>query len=241
MEVKGTTHLKNALNFIYNYHDSSYNSYNNFLRTHIYGHNLVTVKVDNRLIVPMAIDFYRCIHDVTSYIKAGYEKHVFPLVPVRNMPCWACTVKRTADPLIGFLLMGRMSSQESLRTAKTHSGEAYYGSGGCILDKDYTPLIVFAMEIGYSDGKVIMLSPVCIINPLVFQRDDLMSKYIVKKVIPLLSDYTTGNQRFKDSRIKVVISHEISKFIETPARPVGSIDKELWKCAEANVNEMLEV
>lgn len=250
MEVRGTTHLRDAL---FNLYESSIfhtNSSNRFSRTHIYGQNLVTVKIDNRWIIPIARDFRGFMNQVESDTVNPFvddlniSKYVLPLVPAYTHTNWPCTVKRTADPLMGFLLYGRMHSNETLRTAKTPTGETYYGSSGCVFDSNLTPLVVFAMEMTYPEGKATKLNPVCIINPKVFQREDILSKYIVKKVIPLLSDYSLSGRYndvtwYKDKKMKTVISHEISKFIEKPAKPVGFLDNELWKCAEANLNEML--
>lgn len=250
MEVRGTTHLRNALYQLYRSTAFSSNSSNGFLRTHIYGQNLVTIKIDDRWIMPLARDFKGFMQQVESDLinpfvdDSNLGRYVMPLVPAQNHSNWNCTVKRTADPLMGFLLLGRMYGTETIRTAKTPIGEVYYGGGGCVFDKDLIPLIVFAMEMKYPDGKATKLNPVTIINPVVFQREDLLSKYIVKKVIPFLSDYGTprgwrDESWYKDINMKTVISHEITKFIETPAKPVGFLDNELWKCAEANLNEML--
>lgn len=250
MEIKGTTHFRQALEQMYlsRYPNSVSRDYN---YSHIYGQNLVTLKIDGKWIIPVAKDFKELLLiadlDRNSQLEDfNFERYVIPLIPENNYIRSNGVSKRTADPLIKFLLTPNGMPFESVRTVRTPTGLVYYGGSGFILDNQFNPLVIFAIEYDYPEGKAVKLNPICIINPEVFKKEDIVSKYIVKKMIPLLSDYDARlswdyEDRYKDVKMKMVITHEISKFIERPAKPVGFLDNELWKCAENNIIEMLEV
>lgn len=237
MNTRGISNLHNALHAMYV--GASFRAIrfpSGFNHSKIYSHSLVPIKTGDSVIMPMAVGYTNYIN---SFMDKKEEKLVFPLVPCR-LSNHNCIRRKSADSLIGYLLLGQHYNTETIRVVSNYSGEIYYGSSGFILDKDFNPLVVFACEVKYDDHDYwILARPVCIINPEVFKRSDNVSKYIVSKLIPYLSEYKCS-EVYTDPSIKLVISHDISNFIEKPAQPVANLYEELWKCAEENIDEMLE-
>lgn len=243
MEVRGVTHLKDALLRMYIYTNGSQHTYNNTTNANSYGHSLCTISsITGRIIIPAMVECAELKEELdNAYHTAPISKLVMPVVPSTAS---YVQVKRTADPLIGYLLGRTPHSKITVNTVKTATGERYYGRSGYILDKCFVPLVIFGSECKFNPNLV-RYNPVCVINPEVFQRDDIVSKYIVKKVIPYLSDYTADVGplccRFVDPHMKTIITPEITKFIESPVEPIGNINAELWKCAKEYFEEIVDI
>lgn len=252
MNIRGTTHLKKILCYTYDY--TSYRS--RLMPAHhalpnIFGHSLCSTIISGMPVIPRVWQF-RQYHTETVTNKSSIEdvarKLVFPIIPCNNS---SLVQKRTADPILGYLL-GEIpcDSVSTVKGVKAPSGDIYYGSGGFLLDQNLTPLLILGIEYEYiNEGSTTWgrspVCPVCVINPVVFSRDDLMSKYIVKKVIPAISDYSAAAELWnplglKDKRMKTIITQEISNFVESTVEPKGDINEDLWKVAEENINEILE-
>lgn len=243
MEVKGTQHLRDAL--FQMYRCSAHRTFTGAItdKTNFYHHNLCTIRIAGRTIIPLAWDYMKLGTEIareSSPIEGPIsDKLVFPLVPYGG----PFVKKRTADPLIGYLLKDVVVRGSTIKAVETSTGEKYYGGSGFILDKEYTPLVIFGAEFIFTEYKGTMESPVCIINPIVFQREDIVSKYIVKKLIPCISDYNVGSVSvsWQNDKMKLMITPDISKFVEKPARPTAWMDKKLWDCARENLNEILDL
>lgn len=243
MEVKGTTHLKIALHRIYNTGQHHHNSFTFGVSPNIYHHNLCTLKVSDRTIVPMAWEFSNFMSAVEVSGINGEpleDKFIFPLV-VTDIPN---VIKRTADPIIGHLLSYGTTQRQTIKTASTPNGVKYHGGSGYIFDSEFTPLVIFGGEYIFTEKYRKRCNPVCVINPVVFQRDDLVSKYIVKKLIPYISDFKVssfGSLSWESYDMKLIITPEIVKFMDSPSKPVNNLDKALWDCAKEYLNEIKDI
>lgn len=250
MDIRGTTHLKTVLSRTYDY--INYRS-RRMLQDHylsnIFGHSLCSTIISGVPVIPRVWQFTQYHIEATGDKRTPEEvarKLVFPIIPCYDI---SPIQKRTADPILGYLL-GEIPCDRgaTVKQVITPSGDRYYGGGGFLLDQNFTPLLILGIEYEYINQgltwKRSPLCPVCVINPVVFSRDDLMSKYIVKKVIPAISDYTVGEyniMEIKDRRMKTVITQEISNFVESTVEPKGDINEDLWKVAEENINEILDI
>lgn len=247
MEVKGTTHLREALKNIYlrsgNYFITGpYLGGNN---QHIYSNTLCSANIAGRTILPMMLESSEFLDSVDYVVNSDHrsgpvDRIVYPIIFLRNVI--PTVVKKTADPLVGFLLGNRSRDRNStIRSVRTKisGGDYYYGGSGYILDKDLTPLMILGVEYKIEGNTWKRENPVCVINPLVFQREDIVSKYIVKKVIPLLSDYDVEESllTYTNKKMKVIISDEISRFMKSPVSPAHTTDKDLWDCIKENIEE----
>lgn len=234
MEIRGVTHLKAALyTLYYGYPIRTYIV--STKRSHVYTHHLCSIESSGRVILPLARDFSE--FDISS-LDNRIDKYIFPLIPTSN----PYIRKKTADPLVKSLMMDRYSSDESVKTVMTYTGEKYYGGAGYILDSEFAPLTIFGIEcIKESNWRI--QNPVCVINPVVFQREDMVSKYIVKKLIPYMSDFKLNpisDFYGIDGNMKLMITPEIDKFIISPSQPTGiSMDRDLWECANEYKDEIL--
>lgn len=249
MEVKGVTHLKNVLDRTYNYINfrsrtmpETHNSSN------VFRHFICSTTISGTPVIPKIWQFNEWSMGVNNAFyneDSLKDKFVFPIISCNNSEL---VPKRTADPIIGYLMGDTPCNRNSTtKGVKTPNGFVYYGCGGFLLDSDFNPLLILGGEytcVQHHPEHYIrrILNPVCIINPVVFSKEDVISKYIVKKVIPFLSDYKVAEYTsdiYRDKRMKVIISPEISKFVKSPAKPNTDFEEELWKIAEENIDEIL--
>lgn len=238
MEVRGTTHLRNALSRMYNTFTPHTERYKDEFHTHVYGHWLQSIELCGKTIIPIAKDFKKYNGALDANCNTEAKTLVFPLIP----KAYPYISKRTADPLVGYLLTERCHPDETMKTVTNSDDEKYYGGSGFILDSDMVPLVIFGIEYDFNAPHKTK-SPICIINPVVFQRDDIVSKYIVKKMIPMMSDYRASGYycNYEDNRIKLLITPMIEEFVLEVAKPNGHIDYALWECATNNLEEILEL
>lgn len=237
MEIKGITHLKRAMGSLYNVYYTN-KKYNPTHTSNIYSNMLCPSKISGRLVIPVLFNSFFGVDMCNLYRQKEEDipKYIIPIIPDDRF----LALKRTADPIFGFLFTQRDHHNVTVLGVKTSTGGRYYGHKGCVFDRNMTPLVIFGTEFDFETKGKLNDYPVCVINPIVFQRDDIVSKYIVKKLIPYLSEaeiWLSGNG--KTDRVKVIISNDINKFIEKPAKPTPNLDSDLWKCAEENIDEIL--
>lgn len=111
----------------------------------------------------------------------------------------------------------------------TRKGYGYYGGNGIILTEDYSPLIICGFEIGpHPNIRYEYVNAICYVSPRVFTGEDMMSKFIIRHLIPFYSACTTqehydGNGNYvAGKRVKVIISDDIDKLICTPVETSGN-------------------
>lgn len=101
------------------------------------------------------------------------------------------TEKRTADAILQALF--RSSRNKRLCKVTTSKGLNYYGSSGLILDSEKKPLLLCGYNIKMDPihNKINIIEPICYISPRVLENNDIISKAIIKKVIPYISSHMT--------------------------------------------------
>lgn len=146
--------------------------------------------------------------------------------------------RRTADSIINEFF-SRTTFDTRLQKVTTNKGETYYGGRGIILDENFKPLILCSMmskrvEVNsriYMDyyKPIVRISPDVFINePGLINKSSLISKHILKKVIPFYLTHNVESIQIYKSRFRneipentkpQILIEDISRFIETPALP----------------------
>ena len=172
-----------------------------------------------------------CMNKVLGNL-ADCDNTALVIPAVNNTPS---AVKKTCDNIFAYC-----SSFHSLILIDTTKGYKYYGGQGIILDETFKPLIIFGKELDIFEdtfsprtNRHITLNNTCIISPSVFEREDIISKGIVKKIIPYLSGMT------RDLNIRIVISNEIDSFVHvTPSPASMDVDNDIHRILENHLDEV---
>ena len=189
-----------------------------------------------------------------DYIQHWFDS-AHPTQPVKlSYPLYVggSETRRTADSIIQSI--NKCPASLRLSNIKTSKGLDYYGGQGLIFDEYWNPLILcgFTINIDRTNKHITVLKPVCYVSPVVFENNDLLSKAIVKKVIPYISmngvavptifrirDYISFSyDRF--SNVPVAIEY-INDYFTTPARPsiIEGFDDSIWDFLTDNVNDLI--
>lgn len=121
---------------------------------------------------------------------------------------------------------------ESLLRVDTEKGYGYYGGRGIILTENYEPLMICGFEVRIGVGDSVYgynyVDAICHISPEVFTNTDMMSKFIVKHLIPFYGTcYTEAqvdgkNLYVRSGKVRVIISDDIRRMIYRPVEMSGT-------------------
>lgn len=103
-------------------------------------------------------------------------------------------------------------------------GTTYYGGNGIITDENYTPLVAmgFEIKIVHTEASETYkhLGAVCYINPSVFISKDPVSKGIVTRLIPYLTQHRLDRFCYDCNRyycerkdVRIIVSSDITKLM----------------------------
>lgn len=159
--------------------------------------------------------------------------------------------KRTADSIIQSI--NNCESNLRLTNIETSKGLNYYGGQGLIFNEHWVPFMLcgFIMNIDSTSRTIHIIKPVCYISPVVFESNDLLSKAIIKKVIPYLSIhgisvptiFRTYNVLYNyNSFWHVPISIKyINDYFICPVKPtiIENLDDSIWSFLRENVNDLV--
>lgn len=166
--------------------------------------------------------------------------------------------RKTADSIIQSI--NRCSRGRRLAQIKTCKGLDYYGGQGLIFDERWNPFMVcgFIININGVDKTMTIVRPVCYVSPIVFTSGDILSKAIIKKIIPQISihgisvpflDRTLFNSN--EFRNVTVTIAPINGFIISPIKPgtiksldgkldtIENLDNSMWDFLLRNVNDLV--
>ena len=138
--------------------------------------------------------------------------------------------KRTADSIITALFKLPHCEGGKLTKIITHKNEIFYGNSGIILDSHKNILLMTAVE--YDFDAQSFTKALLIINPIVFNKDNLVAKSIVGKVIPYFMTYrkevlfSLADSGTMYLPVETVV-RDLSKVLQYPKTPNLNIDKEL--------------
>lgn len=194
------------------------------------------------------------LSNTISYIQQWFNS-VHPTQPVKlSYPLYVggSEIKRTADSIIQSI--NRCPSNLRLSNIKTSKGLDYYGGQGLIFGEHWNPLMLcgFIINIDRINRHITVVRPVCYISPVVLENNDILSKAIVKKVIPYISMYgvsvpfilrgrsylTVDSTRFRNVPVTI---ESINHYFISPASPtvIEGLDDSIWDFLSENVNDLI--
>lgn len=197
------------------------------------------------LVVPIQTNcniFIPLIATNSIHSKDITETIIFPLYINGNVQ------KRTSDAILKTVFC---ANERRLVKISTPKGDVFYSGKGVLLDSAFNPLMIWGYKTFIEDKKEGLLryntTPIgyqCYISPRVFTNEDLVSKAIIKKVIPYISSeviYSYGNSTFNRISGSVVITiQDIDYMIVRPETPVNfdTIDDDIWSAIRDNINNI---
>lgn len=202
------------------------------------GSSIIVRRIYGRNFIPSS-----CIPFVARHLYQNnpHSDIVVPLV------CSGRTTKKTSDSIINTFFNKSIWSTGFSYVDTTKKGYGYYGNKGVILTDDYKPLLVCGYELEMTQDRYKYKHPVCFISPDVFVREDMVSKCIVKKVIPYYSklviantcNYDYNGNGCDDYRVKIIVTSDIDKFIHKAIEPLDTdVNDEIYDILSSNIEAL---
>lgn len=162
----------------------------------------------------------------------------------------AIDTKRTADSIIQSI--NRCPAKARLYNIKTSKGLDYYGGQGLIFDENWAPLMIcgFIIDIDKEGRRISIKHPICYVSPFVFENNDLLSKAIIKKIIPFISskgilipEVIINNVHYRSNdfcNIPVTIK-PLGEYFHTPLflNNKEDVSDSIWEFLSTNITDLL--
>lgn len=185
--------------------------------------------------------------DPTQFIKFSYPLYV-----------GGEETRKTADSIIQSI--NRCSRVRRLAHIKTYKGLDYYGGQGLIFDELWNPFMVcgFIINVDGINKTVSVVRPVCYVSPTVFVNGDILSKAIIKKIIPYISLHgisvpvrdraLLNTTEFRNVSVTIA---PIKGFIISPTKPgtiksldrepdtIENLDNSIWEFLRKNISDLI--
>lgn len=216
----------------------------------------VTVPYNGECFIPILglSNTLSCIQDwFASVAPAQFTKFSYPLYVGGE------ETRKTADSIIQSI--NRCSRGRRLAHIKTCKGLDYYGGQGLIFDELWNPFMVcgFIINVDGINRTMSVVRPVCYVSPTVFVNGDILSKAIIKKVIPYISLHGIsapyrGRIPFDNTNefrnVSVTIA-PIKGFIVSPTKPgtiksldrepdtIENLDNSIWEFLRKNISDLV--
>lgn len=166
--------------------------------------------------------------------------------------------RKTADSIIQSI--NRCSRGRRLAHIKTCKGLDYYGGQGLIFDELWNPFMVcgFIINVDGIHRTMSVVRPVCYVSPTVFVNGDILSKAIIKKVIPYISLHGISvpvrhripfnTTEFRNVPVTIA---PIKGFIVSPTKPgtiksldrepdtIENLDNSIWEFLRKNISDLV--
>lgn len=242
------------------------------LRSHIFSEeacgytpNLIPVNYENNTVFSKFLEIVlpydgECfipvmgLSDTLGYIHQWLES-VSPTQPVKiSYPLFigGADTKKTGDSIIQSI--NRCPKSLRLTNIKTSKGLDYYGGQGLIFDEHWSPLMLcgFLINIDRINRHINIINPICYVTPKVFENNDILSKTIIKKVIPFISmkrvsvpevlRYNGTCAYNSSSFINIpVIVKSVDNYFSSPSSPteIEGLDNSIWNFLSENANDLI--
>lgn len=175
--------------------------------------------------------------DPTQFIRFSYPLYV-----------GGEETRKTADSIIQSI--NRCSRSRRLAHIRTCKGLDYYGGQGLIFDELWKPLMVcgFIINVDGINKTMSIVRPVCYVSPTVFVNGDILSKAIIKKVIPYISLHGISvpyrdrilfnTNEFRNVTVTIT---PIKGFIVSPTKPgtIENLDDSIWEFLRKNISDLI--
>ena len=190
-------------------------------------------------------------HNLNCFISDNPNAVQELLIPMMALKKDINEVK-TSNAIIKEFFYGLNPERNLLK--KKAGGVVYYGGEGIILYEDMTPLMMLTFEVHKEEFNYTPIRPIMRINPIVYNNDDILAKYVRTKIITniyskLLAENTTcyfnvtgvlstNSIDFNSFRI---IVEDFSNFFVTPKVPDINFNTEsVHKLLMDNMEDLLE-
>lgn len=216
----------------------------------------VTVPYNGECFIPILglSNTLSCIQDwFASVAPAQFTKFSYPLYVGGE------ETRKTADSIIQSI--NRCSRGRRLAHIKTCKGLDYYGGQGLIFDELWNPFMVcgFIINVDGINRTMSVVRPVCYVSPTVFLNGDILSRAIIKKVIPYISLHGISvpyrgripfNNTNEFRNVSVTIA-PIKGFIVSPTKPgtiksldrepdtIENLDNSIWEFLRKNISDLV--
>lgn len=199
------------------------------------GVSVAAKTIDRRFIVPAI-----CVDRAALYFTISQGGDIVAPLDIPSHD-----TKKTSDAIISSLFKRNRYRYRNLVCIDTTKGYKYHGGKGLILTEDFKPLMLCGYQVDIDTQRYRYECPVCLVSPKVFTRDDMVSKCIVKKIIPFYSTnevycgYDVNDTRCGTNPVKVIITTDIEKFIRVPHSPMGiDVDDEIYSLLCEHLTEL---
>lgn len=210
-----------------------------------FGVSVVADKIGGMLFVPTM-----CAKQVIDVISVRGSTVRGGIVMPLSRP--SREVKKTSNAIISRLYNSESwydGVHRNFSYIDTTKGYGYYGSRGIILDDNHLPLMICGFEVQLFPITRVpcykFIRPICLISSRVFEREDMVSKVIVKKVMPYLSGKkmymwdSMGRTQGEEGRMKIIVSDELDKFIHVATPPSEmDIDDTIYNILDEFISEI---
>ena len=166
--------------------------------------------------------------------------------------------RKTADSIIQSI--NRCSRSRRLAHIKTCKGLDYYGGQGLIFDELWNLFMVcgFIINVDGINKTMSFVRPVCYVSPTIFVNGDILSKAIIKKVIPYISLHGISvpyrdrilfnTSEFRNVTVTIA---PIKGFIVSPTKPgttksldgkpdtIENLDDSIWEFLRKNISDLI--
>lgn len=134
---------------------------------------------------------------------------------------------KTAAPLLKLFFI---DTKNNILSHRIINDQKYYGGEGLIMLDNYEPLCMFSIILKKkTNGKYYVDKQLLRINPIVYTREDLMSKHIRTKMITEIYNFSNFDTLYICNRVmysssfhwdfEVAINNDIYKFFKKPVVP----------------------
>lgn len=213
--------FQDAMHFIYFRNQEFFYQCNDYLNLPVCSSNII-INLNNDY-----IEMPACISTsilVNNWSISGIEKLIAPIIITQR------TELSTFNK--AFLMANSLSNSN---VYKIQLKNCYYYMGrGIILDINLQPLMLCTTKI--KKDTLQSIEHICRINPIVFSNEDIVSKNIIKQIIPYFS-----SKLHTEIPRKIIIG-DISNFFDYTT-PINSTspNEDLNQCLVDNIDEILSL
>lgn len=197
----------------------------------------VNIYKDKEFFIPI-LNIRGVIGSICEWVKNSEEKSMEVSYPLYYKKEY---IKSTADSIISTFID---DIDDRLCKVTTSKGNSFYGSRGLILDQNWKPLILCGYNMKLSniakqsstlDEIFESINPIVYISPYVFTNTDIISKAILKKIIPFFFDNYINNPGIirditnESTHFGVTVEvRNLNNYFNSPIAPTKLSDDLIW-------------
>lgn len=191
------------------------------------------------------LNLHKTVTAINMWLQTKRNEEISPLVI--SMPLYTTvSIEKISSTEKCLRTIANLDTTTSrLVSVETSKGAKYYGGGGIILDKFYKPLMLcgYLVLVDLSKTTCEITQQACYITPRVFTSNDIISKAIVKKCIPFISNNFMNNSTTRALDLTPclprIIIEGIDHYFKTPTecnKDLENINTDIWDFLNKNKN-----